>query len=97
MTHLSSRAGNKQIKEHKRFRQDLKRVLSRGYPLGKLKTVVSLLLEAEPLQAAHRDHALKGHYTGARECHIAPDWLLVYRVQDDVLHLLRTGSHADLF
>ena len=62
-----------------------------------LKGVVAKLANEEPLEHRFRDHALTGNYVGTRECHLQPDWLLIYRLVDDNLILVRTGSHADLF
>lgn len=81
------------------FKKDLKFAQKRGKNLEKLHSVINLLAHNEPLPAKYRDHLLTGRYTGFRECHISPDWLLVYRYEVDELHLylFRTGSHADLF
>lgn len=82
-----------------RFKKDMKLVLKRGLNAQRLWDVVTLLRQQQPLPDQYRDHALTGDYTGFRECHIQPDWLLVYRVQADVLilTLARTGTHSDLF
>ena len=80
-----------------KFKQDVRRAEKRGRDLNKLKTVLLLLLEAKPIPEAYRDHPLKGRWRGFRDLHIEPDWLLLYRVTDEELHLARTGSHADLF
>ncbi len=79
------------------FKKDVKRVERRGYEMKKLSVVIAALLENEPLDQQYKDHLLKGNYAGTRECHIAPDWLLIYKADDEVLFLMRTGSHADLF
>ena len=81
------------------FKRDYKRAQKRGLPMQKLKTVVELLADGKPLPPANRDHALSNNWANHRECHIAPDWLLIYQVKDDVLvlELTRTGSHSDLF
>ena len=81
------------------FRKDLKRIRKRGYDLSKLDDVLQRLLAEEPLEEKHRDHDLIGDYKGFRECHIEPDWLLVYAVDDGKLILTasRTGTHSDLF
>ena len=81
------------------FRKDYKRVKKRGYDMGLLEKVISLLLKEQPLEERYRDHSLTGDYTGFRECHIMPDWLLIYAVDTGKLILTasRTGSHADLF
>ncbi|MER0123343.1 type II toxin-antitoxin system YafQ family toxin [Streptococcus sp. ZJ93] len=81
------------------FRKDVKRAKKRGLNLKKLESVLDMLQREEPLNDAHRDHALVGNYIGFRECHIEPDWLLVYAVDKGQLILTasRTGSHSDLF
>ena len=82
-----------------RFRKDLNRAVSRGYDMSLLDKVVKTLATEKPLPPKHRDHALSGDYAGCRECHIAPDWLLVYEIDKGVLalYLTRTGTHSDLF
>jgi mRNA interferase YafQ len=65
--------------------------------LRKLRSVLELLIAGEELPAGYKDHPLKGDWKGYRDAHIEPDWLLIYRVAGDELHLARTGSHADLF
>lgn len=80
-----------------RFRKDYATVKRRGKDLNKLATIVNRLAGLEPLAVKHRDHALSGSWEGCRDCHVEPDWLLIYRVADDELHLIRTGSHSDLF
>ena len=82
-----------------RFKKDLKLAQKRGYNLDLLDEVVETLARQEPLPEKNRDHSLTGDYTGFRECHIQPDWLLVYRADDEelMLFLSRTGTHSDLF
>ena len=79
------------------FRKDAKRAEKRGKDMSKLRALVLLMLEQQPLPSRYRDHALKGEWTGLRDVHIEPDWLLIYYVDGDDLHLVRTGTHADLF
>ncbi|MBP5731000.1 MAG: type II toxin-antitoxin system YafQ family toxin [Clostridia bacterium] len=81
------------------FRKDLKLAAKRGLIIQKLQYVVNVLARQELLEAKYRDHGLTGEYRGFRECHIEPDWLLVYRTNEEELELFlfRTGSHADLF
>ena len=81
------------------FRKDLKLARKRGLKIERLKEVVNILAEQKKLEDKYRDHGLSGEYKGFRECHIDPDWLLVYRIDEDVLELFlfRTGSHSDLF
>ena len=82
-----------------RFRKDLKLAAKRGLRLDELNTIVNQLAAGQTLPERNRDHALTGDYIGFRECHIRPDWLLVYRVDGDALELFlfRTGTHTDLF
>ena len=79
--------------------EDYKRAIKRGLKIELLEQVVALLAMGEPLPEKNRDHDLSGDWVGHRECHILPDWLLIYRIEDDVLvlTLARTGSHSDLF
>lgn len=82
-----------------RFRKDLKLAAKRGYNIELLEQVVDTLAKGEALPLKNRDHDLTGNYSGFRECHIQPDWLLVYRIDGDdlILFLSRTGTHSDLF
>ena len=82
-----------------RFKKDLKLAKKQNKNLEKLFDVVETLAKGEVLDAKFKDHALSGEYIGARECHIEPDWLLIYEIKDDVLVLLlyRLGTHSDLF
>lgn len=81
------------------FKKDLKQITKRGYNLDLLNDVVDKIASLEPLDERYRDHALTGNYIGFRECHIKPDWLLIYRINNNELYLFlsRTGSHSDLF
>jgi mRNA interferase YafQ len=81
------------------FKKDYKRIKKRGYDMRLLASVVTTLCNCEKLPERFRDHNLVGKYTGYRECHITPDWLLVYTVKNSVLklELTRTGTHSDLF
>lgn len=82
-----------------KFRKDVKLAKKRGLSLDKLELVVETLANQIPLDKKYKDHALTGNYATFRECHIEPDWLLIYRQDLDVLELFlfRTGSHSDLF
>lgn len=82
-----------------RFKKDLKLAAKRGYNLDLLENVVDTLARGEKLTEKFRDHELIGNYSGFRECHIQPDWLLVYRIENSelILFLSRTGTHSDLF
>ena len=81
------------------FRKDEKLARKRGLDISLLKSVIQTLLEEKPLDLKHKDHPLAGNYTGFRECHIIPDWLLIYIVDKGQLILTasRTGTHTDLF
>lgn len=81
------------------FRKDYKRVKKRGYDMRLLETVIDLLLNEQQLDECYRDHGLIGNYAGFRECHILPDWLLIYATDKEKLILTasRTGTHSDLF
>jgi len=79
------------------FERDLRRMERRGKDTDKIKAVIAMLISEEPLSEQHRDHVLIGNYKGRRECHIEPDWLLVYKLVDDEIIFERTGSHSDLF
>jgi mRNA interferase YafQ len=81
------------------FKKDLKKLTKQGKSLDKLAKVVDLLAAGASLPEKYRDHLLKGDYNGVRDCHIEPDWLLLYKIFDDVLilELTRTGSHSNLF
>ena len=87
------------IRPTTKFQKDLKRAQKRGYDIGLLTEVIRKLAAGEPLPAKNNDHPLSGDYAGCRECHITPDWLLIYETTDKelVLYLLRTGTHNDLF
>jgi len=82
-----------------RFKKDLKLAKKRGLNLDLMDEVVSTLASQQPLEEKHHDHPLSGYYEGFRECHILPDWLLIYRIDDEELFLFlsRTGTHSDLF
>ena len=80
-----------------RFRKDFKKLPSSGRDPGKLAAVIRTLQAQQPLPERNRDHALIGNYADYRECHVAPDWLLIYQTTETELILVRTGSHADLF
>ena len=88
-----------QIELSPRFKKDYKLAQKRGYNMNLLKEVIDILANGEQLPQKYLDHPLSGDYRGARECHIEPDWLLIYRIEKDllVLGLTRTGTHSDLF
>jgi mRNA interferase YafQ len=79
------------------FRRDVKLARKRGKDMAKLREVILLLLEGNPLPARFKDHPLSGEWKLYRDCHIEPDWLLLFKIDEDDLHLVRTGTHSDLF
>jgi mRNA interferase YafQ len=85
------------VSQTKQFNKDIKRLQKRGKNIGKLKEVIELLIEKKPLPPKNRDHRLTGNWINHRDCHIEPDWLLIYKLLDDELRLERTGTHSDLF
>ncbi|MBN1315855.1 MAG: type II toxin-antitoxin system YafQ family toxin [Anaerolineales bacterium] len=85
------------IRRTKQFIKDIKRMQRRGIDTQKLKEVLKYIVIGERLALEYRDHVLVGQYKGSRECHLAPDWLLIYELAESELILIRTGSHSDLF
>ena len=87
------------VKPTAQFKRDYKLAIKRGLEIDLLEDIVGALATGESLPEKNKDHALSGNWVGHRECHILPDWLLVYRIEDDVLvlTLTRTGTHSDLF
>ena len=87
------------VKTTTQFKKDYKRAMKRGLKINLLENVVTALASGEILPEKYKDHALTGNWAGHRECHIQPDWLLIYRIEDDVLvlSLTRTGTHKNLF
>lgn len=81
----------------KKFKQDVARIKKRGKPLKKLQNILSILINKDMLSINHRDHQLRGEYSHCRECHIDPDWLLIYFITANTITFVRTGSHSDLF
>ena len=88
-----------EIQRTSQFKKDYKLAVKRGRNISKLKEVITLLANGEPLPRKYVDHELSGKYSKYRECHIEPDWLLIYKIDEGVLvlSLCRTGSHSDLF
>ncbi|ODS22482.1 hypothetical protein AB835_13945 [Candidatus Endobugula sertula] len=80
-------------------KRDLKKCQRQQKDMAKLKAILELLLAGEALPNKNKDHPLIGNYVGHRECHIEPDWLLIYRINEDekLIELVRTGSHSELF
>ena len=87
------------IKYETSFKKDFKRILKRGYDIRLLEEVIEILANGDTLPAKYKDHGLIGDYTDCRECHITPDWLLIYQIDGNelILYLTRTGTHSDLF
>ncbi len=87
------------IKYESTFKKDFKRVVKRGYQISLMETVIDMLANEIPLPPKYKDHPLAGNYADCRECHITPDWLLIYRKNDRelILTLTRTGTHSVLF
>lgn len=87
------------VKPTTQFKKDFKLAMKRSMKIERLEEVIAMLAMGETLPDKHKDHALTGNWVGHRECHILPDWLLIYRIEDEVLVLTlsRTGTHSDLF
>ncbi|MFT8389813.1 MAG: type II toxin-antitoxin system YafQ family toxin [Sporolactobacillus sp.] len=87
------------VKFTTQFRKDYKLAIKRGLKIELLEEIVALLATGTPLPEKNKDHSLSGDWAGHRDCHILPDWLLIYRIEKDVLvlTLARTGTHSDLF
>ena len=87
------------VKYTTQFKKDYKQAIKRGLRIELLENIITVLAKGEHLPDKNKDHALTGNWIGHRECHILPDWLLVYRIEENVLvlTLTRTGTHSDLF
>lgn len=81
----------------KQFEKDIKRIQKRGKSVNKLKNTIKKLINENPLEPHLKDHKLSGNYIGRRECHLEPDWLLIYKLEKFDIIFERTGSHSDLF
>ncbi len=79
------------------FKKDYKRIQKQNKNINKLRTVIEKLVVKEPLDVKYKDHPLSGHWKGFRDCHLEPDWLLIYKSSENTLILERTGSHSELF
>lgn len=88
-----------EVRYTNQFKKDLKLCAKRNYKLSLLSEVVKMLQNELSLPEKYRDHELTGNYSGHRECHIRPDWLLIYKIENNnlILTLTRTGTHSDLF
>jgi mRNA interferase YafQ len=87
----------KEVVASNAFKRDIKRLSKRNYPLSKLGHILTLLQTGQSLPPSTRPHILNGEWKGVWECHIAPDWLLIYEITETEISLFRTGTHADLF
>ena len=87
------------VRFSKKFTKDYKLIQKRNYKIKKLHEVVEILSSGKNLPEKYKDHALSGNYSGYRECHIQPDWLLIYKIENDIFTLVlsRTDTHSDLF
>lgn len=87
------------IRYEKTFKKDFKRIIKRGYNIQLLEDVIEILASGQMLPEKYKDHNLTGNYYDCRECHITPDWLLIYKINNNelILYLTRTGTHSDLF
>ena len=85
------------VRRISKFEKDYRRCLKRGYDIKKLHGTIETLLQGRVLESRYRDHSLRGEYKDCRECHIEPDWLLIYQLTETELVLIRTGTHTDLF
>ena len=80
-----------------RFKRDVKRMQKRGKDMAKLREVIQLLIGGDPLPKQYKDHPLSGDWKHFRDCHIEPDWVLIYKIDGNDLYLVQSGTHADLF
>jgi mRNA interferase YafQ len=85
------------VVHRKKFKKNLDLMILRGKSPEKIKEVILALASGTPLDSRYKDHALSGSFSGFRDCHIDPDWLMIYRIEADTLYLERTGSHSDIF
>jgi mRNA interferase YafQ len=87
----------RKIKTTGRFDRDYALMVKRGHDIFKLNTLMSLLVKEEAMPVACKDHPLRGKYKGRRDCHIEPDWILIYKLEGNTIIFERTGTHSDLF
>ena len=87
----------REVSQARQFTRDVKRMRKRGKNLSKLKVIVTKLARGEPLEPRYKDHALSNNWQYSRDCHIEPDWVLIYTIDGESLRLERTGTHSDLF
>ena len=86
-----------EVRPSKQFKKDLRLAEKRGFPIPLINSIIKMLAAGEPLPERYKDHALLGRWQGHRECHLMPDWLLIYKIENNilVLTLARTGTHSD--
>ena len=85
------------LSQTSQFKRDIRQQIKRGKNPGKINRAVEILLVGEPLPERYQDHPLRGGWKGRRDCHLEPDWILIYRLTDAELRLERTGSHSEIF
>ncbi|OGR07511.1 MAG: hypothetical protein A2511_12275 [Deltaproteobacteria bacterium RIFOXYD12_FULL_50_9] len=85
------------IRYSTKFKKNLELMIRRGKDVETIKVVIAALAEGRMLDRKYKDHALTGNFVGFRDCHIEPDWILIYRIEDEILYLEKTGTHSDLF
>ena len=85
------------LKITNRFKKDLQKMIDHGKSYAKLRAIIEILLNQQPLDSKYSDHPLVGNWKGRRDLHVEADWLLIYKIEDDVLILERTGTHSHLF
>ena len=88
---------SKEVVRTNRFKKDLKRLQRQGKDMAKLRTVLNYIIDGEALPLKYKDHPLRGEWFGSRDCHVEPDWVLIYTEREDEVCLERMGSHSDLF
>jgi mRNA interferase YafQ len=79
------------------FEREIEKAKKRGLDMSKIRDIIEDLINEKPLSAKHKNHKLKGNFVGYWECHIEPDWLLVYKKDNEHIYFARTGTHSDLF
>jgi mRNA interferase YafQ len=87
----------KEVFRKSQFKKDFKRIKKQGKNSEELKTILKILIECKEIPEKYKDHQLTGNWKEFRELHIQPDWLLIYKIEDGALFLIRTGSHSELF
>lgn len=85
------------VSQTSQFKRDIRKQIKKGKSPDQLLTFIRLLQSGAPLPAVYKDHPLRGNWSGRRDCHLEPDWILIHRLGEDELRLERTGSHSDLF